>query len=297
MEGFEQDVASGERFEFGKNWSRFLSVLNEERIQAAVKSLQEKLQVEDLQGKCFLDIGSGSGLFSLAARKLGARVHSFDYDPNSVNCARELRRRFFAEDDEWTIEQGSALDREYLESLGKFDIVYSWGVLHHTGSMYEALKNATIPVSEGGRLFISIYNDQGVRSRIWKKLKKTYCSLPGFLKLPYTLITMMPYQFALFVASCILFRPIQFLKKRLRKADERGMNWWHDVVDWIGGYPFEVAKPQEIIHFYRDRGFVIDRLFSVGDRLGCNEYVLTNLTEAMKAGHSEGIPLKEQLAA
>ena len=296
MEGFEQDVASGERFEFGKNWSRFLSVLNDERIEAAVQSLKDKLEVETLEGMSFLDIGSGSGLFSLAARKLGARVYSFDYDPNSVNCARELRRRYFAEDDEWTIEQGSALDAEYLKSLDKFDIVYSWGVLHHTGSMYEALANATIPVSDNGRLFISIYNDQGVRSRIWKRLKKTYCSLPQLLKLPYTLITMMPYQFALFMASFVLLRPIQFLKKRLRKADERGMNWWHDIVDWIGGYPFEVAKPQEIIHFYRDRGFVIDRLYAVGDRLGCNEYILTNINDGGSIGHAEESPVKQKLS-
>ena len=127
------EVASGERFEFGKNWARFLAVLNEERIAEAENSLRQMLECETLQNKTFLDIGSGSGLFSLAARRLGAEVFSFDYDPNSVGCTRELRRRYFENDGQWRVEEGSALERKYLESLGKFDIVYSWGVLHHTG--------------------------------------------------------------------------------------------------------------------------------------------------------------------
>src|ERR1039457_4578113 len=116
------EVQSGERFEFGKNWTRFLGSLNEERIAQARKSLSERLELETLQGKTFLDIGSGSGLFSLAARQLGARVHSFDYDPHSVNCTRELKRRYFPHDDSWTVESGSALDASYLRSLGQFDV-------------------------------------------------------------------------------------------------------------------------------------------------------------------------------
>ena len=99
------------------------------------------LEMDDLTGKTFLDIGSGSGLFSLAARRLGAKVHSFDFDSNSYGCTMELRKRYFDGDGNWKVEQGSALDRNYIESLGKFDIVYSWGVLHHTGAMWTALEN------------------------------------------------------------------------------------------------------------------------------------------------------------
>src|SRR5437763_14715558 len=121
------EVAAGQRFEFGKNWAAFLSVLDEERIAKAEESLKEMLEVETLEGKTFLDIGSGSGLFSLAARRLGARVHSFDYDSSSFACTQELRNRYFPGDPNWRVEQGSALDAEYLRSLGSFDIVYSWG--------------------------------------------------------------------------------------------------------------------------------------------------------------------------
>src|ERR1043165_6266518 len=131
MELIEKQLAETKsRFQFGENWWRFLSVLNDERIAEAEKSLGEMLGVESLRGKSFLDIGSGSGLFSLAARRLGARVRSFDYDPQSVACAQELKRRYFADDADWMIEQGSVLDPDYIRRLGQFDIVYSWGVLH-----------------------------------------------------------------------------------------------------------------------------------------------------------------------
>lgn len=147
---FEKEVVQGNRFEFGKNWTAFLKVLDEDRILTAEKSLQEMLGIESLNGKSFLDIGSGSGLFSLAARRLGATVYSFDYDPQSMACTQELKRRYFADDIHWIVEKKSVLDRKYLASLSQFDIVYSWGVLHHTGDMWQALENAAIRVKGGG---------------------------------------------------------------------------------------------------------------------------------------------------
>ncbi len=120
-----KEVATGERFEFGKNWQKFLEVLNEERIVQAERTLRDMLEADTLVGKRFVDIGSGSGLFSLTARRLGARVHSFDYDPESVACTKELRRRYFPNDPEWVVEQGSVLDTDYLHRLGTFDVVYS----------------------------------------------------------------------------------------------------------------------------------------------------------------------------
>lgn len=141
---FSTEIAKGQRFKFGANWKGFLAVLNEERIVLAEQSLRNMLDM-DLKGKRFLDVGSGSGLFSLAARRLGAIVHSFDYDPQSVACTEELRHRYFPSDDGWTVEQGSALDTQYLAHLGQWDIVYSWGVLHHTGAMWRALANIAPP--------------------------------------------------------------------------------------------------------------------------------------------------------
>src|SRR6476661_7748990 len=134
-----EEVAKHERFKFGENWSAFLARLNDERVAQAEASLRDMLETDTLAGKRFLDAGSGSGLFSLAARRLGATVHSFDYDPASVACTRELKRRYFPEDPSWTVDEASVLDKAYLAGLGQFDIVYSWGVLHHTGAMWEAL--------------------------------------------------------------------------------------------------------------------------------------------------------------
>ena len=82
------------RFAFGKNWQRFIGDIDERRISAAEDGLRTILKNTNLKGRTFLDVGSGSGLTSLVASRLGARVHSFDYDADSVACAQEMKRRF-----------------------------------------------------------------------------------------------------------------------------------------------------------------------------------------------------------
>ena len=258
------ELKRGQRFEFGTNWTSFLTVLNEDRISRAEQSLQTMLGVADLRGTTFLDIGSGSGLFSLAARRLGAKVHSFDYDPQSVGCTLELRRRYFPDDSLWIVEEGSALDQKYLQRLGQFDVVYSWGVLHHTGAMLQALENVTPLVAGSGCLFIAIYNDQGVISRYWKVIKRLYVG-NNALK-PFLIFLHTPYLFGVRWFMRLLTR---------RLSLERGMSLWHDMIDWIGGYPFEVASPELIFRFFRDRGFLLRELKTCGGRHGCNEFVFT----------------------
>jgi len=264
-----KEVASGKRFEFGKNWARFLAVLNDERIAEAEESLRDMLGSGCLEGRSFLDIGSGSGLFSLAARRLGARVHSFDFDPASVACTRELKRRYFANDDAWTIAEGSALDAAYIESLGSFDVVYSWGVLHHTGAMWDALDNARLPVRAGGHLFIALYRDQGLRSRVWLRIKQTYCSgLPGRAAVTGVCVP------GFFLAG--LLHDVRGLRNpftRYREyKKERGMSMYHDWLDWLGGLPYEVARPDDVIAFYKERGFEPARVALAGS-WGCNQFV------------------------
>src|SRR5215470_10161733 len=150
MDANAAEIARGDRFEFGQNWSQFLPIIDQERIQQAERSLKQMLETESLNGKTFLDIGSGSGLFSLAARRLGARVYSFDFDPKSVFCTQELKKNYFPDDPPWKIEEGSVLDGEYMKSLGQFDVVYSWGVLHHTGDLWTAMEGAQQRVAAGG---------------------------------------------------------------------------------------------------------------------------------------------------
>jgi 2-polyprenyl-6-hydroxyphenyl methylase/3-demethylubiquinone-9 3-methyltransferase len=269
MEEYRQEIASGKRFDFGRNWAHFLETVDEARILEAECSLRSMLDLEDLEGLSFVDIGSGSGLFSLAARRLGARVHSFDYDAGSVACTRELKRRYRPDDGGWTIEQQSVLDDEYIGKLPKFDVVYSWGVLHHTGSMNQALSNAASLVAPHGRLFIAIYNDQDEMSRLWYRIKALYNS--SGLGRAVVLGTMVPY----FAVRAALVGVVRFgspLGAFRSYKNGRGMSMYYDWIDWLGGYPFEVAKPEDILGLHRAKGFELVNLVTT-NRLGCNQFV------------------------
>jgi 2-polyprenyl-6-hydroxyphenyl methylase/3-demethylubiquinone-9 3-methyltransferase len=267
---WDAEVASGDRFEFGANWASFLTRLNDARIETAEESIRQYLDVDDLKGKTFLDIGSGSGLFSLAARRLGARVTSFDFDPQSVACTAELKRRYSEKDSNWTVRQGSVLDRDLMTSLPQYDVVYSWGVLHHTGAMWEALGNAVERVAPGGLLFISIYNDQGRASRIWTRIKRLYLRAPGPLKWAVLLPAFARLWGPTLLRDSLKGKPLATWRAY---GSRRGMDAWHDVLDWLGGYPFEVARPEAIFHFCRDRGLALRKLKTCAGGPGCNEFV------------------------
>jgi 2-polyprenyl-6-hydroxyphenyl methylase/3-demethylubiquinone-9 3-methyltransferase len=265
------EVQRGERFRFGENWARFLSALTPERIQIAEDSLKDMLGVGSLAGCRFIDVGCGSGLFSLAARRLGAQVVSFDYDPQSVACAEELRRRYMLPDDpEWSVLRGSVLDRVFLSALGTFDVVYSWGVLHHTGAMWKALDHVAPMVEPGGKLFISIYNDQGSPSRRWLKVKKTYNRFPPWLRFTVVWPSLIQLHWRPMLKDVLAGKPGRTWREYRR---QRGMSLWRDVIDWVGGYPFEVAKPEQILQFYLQRGFQLIKLKTCGGGPGCNEFV------------------------
>jgi 2-polyprenyl-3-methyl-5-hydroxy-6-metoxy-1,4-benzoquinol methylase len=279
---FAREVGAGERFEFGRNWRRFLSSVTEQKIQNAINSLVSMMETNDLRGLRLLDIGCGSGLSSLAARRLGARVHSFDYDPESVACTLDLRNRFYPQDNpaltggadghggDWVVEQGSALDGSYLRSLGSFDIVYSWGVLHHTGAMWKALENAMIPLAAGGTLFIAIYNDQGTHSRRWRAVKRLYNRMPRGLRFLVVIPVAVHQWWRRTLKDFLRLRPFSTWRSY---SSSRGMSPWRDVIDWVGGYPFEVARPEEIFDFYRKRNCELIKLKTCGGSLGCNEFV------------------------
>jgi 2-polyprenyl-6-hydroxyphenyl methylase/3-demethylubiquinone-9 3-methyltransferase len=273
MDANAAEIARGDRFEFGQNWSQFLPIIDEERIQQAETSLREMLEVDSLSGKTFLDIGSGSGLFSLAARRLGARVHSFDFDPKSVYCTTELRKNYFRDDESWKVQEASVLDGEFMKSLGQYDVVYSWGVLHHTGNLWTAMEHAQQRVAPGGKLFIALYNDTGSQSARWHWIKKTYNGLPGILRSPFAAVVWLPNELKLSAKSVLTLNPKHYTDSWTQYQKNRGMTKWRDIIDWVGGYPYEVSTPDEVFDWARERGFSLTKLKCGRVGLGCNEFV------------------------
>jgi 2-polyprenyl-6-hydroxyphenyl methylase/3-demethylubiquinone-9 3-methyltransferase len=272
-------VTDTKAFGFGRNWRGFLAVVDDRRIEAAEQSLAAALECEDLKGKTFLDMGSGSGLFSLAARRLGAAVRSADVDPDSVACTAELKRRYFPDDAAWIVERGSALDEAYLASLGRFDVVYSWGVLHHTGDMWRAIDLVQRRVAPGGRLFLSIYNDQGLASRYWTRVKRTSNRLPAWLQPAFAVAVWAPREALTAAFYLARMRPKAYLQTWTDQGRGRGMNRWHDLLDWVGGWPFEVAAPDAVFAYLKARGFTLQHLVTCGGGLGCNQFVFVRSSD------------------
>jgi 2-polyprenyl-6-hydroxyphenyl methylase/3-demethylubiquinone-9 3-methyltransferase len=268
---YKDEIKRGDRFGFGRNWDKYLSLVDNRRIEFAENSLRAMLDSESLEGRSFVDIGSGSGLFSLAARRLGASVYSFDYDEDSVMCTGKLREKFFDRDPDWEVSTGSILDSGFVSSLGMFDIVYSWGVLHHTGAMWDAIENAASLCGERGQLFIAIYNDQGWRSRAWTFVKKLYNKTPRVLRPLIVVPAFIRLWGPTLFRDLIRLRPFDSLSNYDKGG--RGMSAMRDLIDWVGGYPFEVAKPEEIFDFLSKRGFVLEKLKTCGGGIGCNEFV------------------------
>jgi len=258
-------------FSFGKNWDSFLKNLNDERVRNAECSLKEFLNMETLQSKSFLDIGCGSGLFSLAAYSLGAqKIVSFDVDPLSVDCCQYLRQKA-NEPFHWSVFQGSILDDQTVDKLGAFDIVYSWGVLHHTGNMWKAIGNSAKLVKENGLYYIAIYNkNEGMfGSRFWTAVKKTYNACPSLGKFCIEI---------LYIAAAItkdILRLKNPVKTITKYQSRRGMHWMTDVRDWLGGYPFEFASPEEILSFVRKNfpDFRLQNIKTTNSALGLNWFL------------------------
>ncbi|MBI2055484.1 MAG: class I SAM-dependent methyltransferase [Candidatus Sungbacteria bacterium] len=264
-------------FSFGSNFRTLVKhYVDDEHIAEAEKALAEFLLLPHLRGKTFLDIGSGHGFASLAAFRLGAeKILSVDKDPASVECTQELWR-LAGSPVSWQMRQGSVLDIEFVKSLGTFDIVHSWGVLHHTGAMWEAIQNAATRVRSGGLLHIAIYNKADVwgiypdgrfgTSSFWRIEKKIYSSLPLFLQ------TIIDYV----VAGILIVGYLLTLQNPIRKIREhkryRGMVWFVDIKDWLGGYPYEAATVEEIFRFVKKLGFTLENL-KTNNGLMNNEYL------------------------
>ncbi len=234
-------------FSFGENWQKYLAALSQDRIASACQSIQEFTGLETLQGQRFFDAGCGSGLFSLAAHRLGAdQVLSMDIDPFAVRCVRRLWIRE-GKPSNWAILQGSVLAVPFRGA--GFNFVYSWGVLHHTGAMWQATDHVAGLVSLGGWLYIAIYNERW-SSVHWLRVKRYYNRQSEPIK------CLMVLGYAAFSVIMMLRNgqnPWRVIRDYSHTA--RGMSWLRDIEDWLGGLPYEYAKPEAVKRFLKIRGF------------------------------------------
>jgi 2-polyprenyl-3-methyl-5-hydroxy-6-metoxy-1,4-benzoquinol methylase len=263
----EQQMADEVRYGFGDNWERFVREgLTEEIVRSSRECLLKFLGLTDLKGKVFLDVGCGSGLSSLAAFDAGAaRVISFDYDPASVNATKKLRG-LRDNPANWTVTRGSVLDPDFLAGFEKADIVYAWGVLHHTGHMWNAVRNAATLMKEDGVFFLALYTTDRF-TPFWTRTKLRY-NRAGPLRRKlmewlYVLLLMI-------IPNLLLLRNPFKRMRDYRKS--RGMSFMVDVRDWLGGYPFETARPEEVLFFARNE--LALEVVNLATGQACAEYLL-----------------------
>ncbi|UCI07148.1 class I SAM-dependent methyltransferase [Mesorhizobium sp. B1-1-8] len=260
------------RYEFGANWASFVdNHYSAERRQMAAEKLLAFLGRKNLEGIDFLDIGSGSGLHSLAAFDAKAkRIHSFDFDPLSVRTTGKLRQ-MAGGPQAWTVEQGDVLDVDYLEKLGTWDLVYSWGVLHHTGAMWQAIENAAHRVAPGGLFFIALYSSNVVQpsAEFWLDVKRRYNAAGTWKRRQ-----MEGWYVWRFGLGGSPLRLPQLLKRISEKKRGRGMSYMTDVRDWLGGWPMEFADDQAVVDFLKEKfDFELVRM-STGE--ACTEFLFRN---------------------
>lgn len=250
-------------FRFGQNWKDYaLNALDERKQAQAQQALAALLQQDDLSGQTFMDIGCGSGLHAVSAALLGAdEVYALDADADCIEVTQHTISRFARDSRCIHVQQASVLDRSAMAALPQTDIAYSWGVLHHTGRMYEAIKVASERVKPGGLYVIAIYNKH-VTSPVWRVIKRLYNRAPNIVRrLMYVF-----FYGVIYVAKWAATR-----QNPLNK--ERGMDFGYDVVDWIGGYPYEYASIDEIVRYVTDLGFQVERVIPAQVGTGCNEFV------------------------
>jgi predicted RNA methylase len=259
-------------FSFGENWAQYAEKIDERRIEEAEKSLIRLVGRESIQGRTFLDIGCGSGLFSLAALRLGChRLLAVDLDPNSVQTTRRTLERYAPAGANWDCLRISVFDLDPAK-VGKFDIVYSWGVLHHTGAMYKAIEKASAMVKPEGMLTLALYGKTPFCG-LWRIEKRIYSRSPKWVQRAIERV------YSAVVAARLALKGESLKKRRETYFQQRGMDMYHDTRDWLGGYPYESISPQEAMTFMHKLGFEPIRSFvcpSIGLLgAGCDEYSFT----------------------
>jgi SAM-dependent methyltransferase len=233
---------------------------DEKKLHQVIGNLTEFYRLDDFKGKSFLDLGSGAGIYSLAAQKLHAdKVTSIDLFTDLTKSCRDK----YGKKENWEIDKGSILDKDFLNKLPKHDLVYCWGVVHHTGAMWNAIENISNLVNPGGRIYLGIYNESDNigfypdgrfgTSSLWRFVKKVYVSLPGFVQ------TLLEY-LAILGISIIYLLTFKNPIKKLKSVEDRGMSWRTSLKDWLIGYPYEYSPPEDVVDFFVNKGYKLIKL-------------------------------------
>jgi predicted RNA methylase len=259
-------------FSFGENWAQYSEKINERRIEEAERSLIRLVGREQIEGRTFLDIGCGSGLFSLAAVRLGCRsLLAVDLDPNSVETTRKTLTRYARSGAKWACRRVSVFDLD-PKDFGTFDVVYSWGVLHHTGAMYKAIAKASEVVGPRGTLALALYGKTPFCG-LWRIEKRIYSSSPKWAQ------RVIEFMYSGLVGARLALKGESLKKRRETYFQQRGMDMYHDTRDWLGGYPYESISPSEAMTYLQKLGFEQTRSFvspCIGLLgAGCDEYTFT----------------------
>lgn len=259
------------RFEFGKNWLDFIEKnYDPKQVEIAKACILNFMKRDDLNGLSFLDIGCGSGLHSSAALSAGVKeVFAFDYDPSSVEATKYIQKQVGSPEN-WKVEQGSVLDSDFMDKLPQYDMVYSWGVLHHTGDVWTAIKNAAEKVKPGGVFFIALYSADvqiNPTPEFWLEVKMKYVN-SGWLKRRYLDWW---YVWRFILGKKVANLPA-FVKRISDHKKGRGMNIFTDIRDWLGGWPMEFVYDDEAVKFCEKLGFKLEQI-KTGE--ACTEFLFT----------------------
>lgn len=247
------------RFEFGRNWRLFVERhYSQEAVNASKSRILDFLKRRDLNGLHVIDVGCGSGIHSMAMFQAGAAsIHSFDYDPTSVEATRIVRSKVGSPSN-WTVEQGSVLDESFMRTLPGYDLVYSWGVLHHTGDVWKAIDLATEHVRPGGLFYIALYSadmQKDPTPEFWLEVKRTYVS-SGWLRRRCMEI----WYVWRFMLRRRVPRPTAVAKRLSDHRKDRGMHLITDIRDWLGGWPMEFVWDADAVRFCEQHGLVLKEM-------------------------------------
>jgi ubiquinone/menaquinone biosynthesis C-methylase UbiE len=165
---------------YGKLWDKYET---DEYIKEAYRIIESRFKNNEfdlsvLKGKTILDMGCGSGRYTIALTKTGAeKVYGIDLGKESIRKAALIAEKSGIRNIEFDV--GSVLDLPYEDNL--FDFIYSNGVLHHTENLEQGINELYRTLKPGGESFLYLYADGGIfwysrkkMPRVMKKIPQSY---------------------------------------------------------------------------------------------------------------------------